>query len=184
MPLDQSLKNTKQGLPPLKPNSNKSLPPLENVSLNMPLDMNTEKQEEKTQNPEKDIGTLEELLTEHIRTPRFKKFEKQTLENIQKIGALIAPFSLPDSITIVMQAEQRAKEITDYAEVDPKFYAALENFYSASPLIAMITGLGYLGASILSNHGINPIENAIKKRIEKQMNGKTDIPGFYGPLQA
>lgn len=182
MPSETSSKNLKQDSQHLKNNLQHRLPPLENVSLSMPLSMNTNQPEEKTTHPESDTGILEDLVTEHIRTPKFKKFERQTLENIQKIGALLAPFSLMDSITIVTMAEARAKEITDYAEVDPKFFNALNNMYSASPLISMITGLGYLGLALMSNHGINPIENMIKKRLEK--NGKDTIQPLSPNLQA
>lgn len=182
MPSEKYSTTLKPGSKPLNPVSSNKLPPLENLSLKMPLEEN---KSEETKIQEKDTGTsnaFDDLLQEHIRTPKFKKFERQTLENIQKIGGLIAPFSPGDALIIIGMSEERAKEITDYAEVNTQFYNALNNIYSASPLVAMITGLGYLGMALLSNHGINPIENMLKKRLDK--NGKGGIPEFPKPLQA
>ena len=182
MPSEKSSINLKQGLQPLKKSSNLSLPPLENLSLNMPIDTSTLKEEnQKTSDQEKGISTSSDLEIEKPpRSAKFKRLEKQYTQQVQQIAVLVAPFSLKDAGSIAEQASVLADATISFSEVNKPFCEALENVLNATPLIAMISAYAGLFSAILSNHGINPIENMLKKQAEK--NGNAGLPGFFAPV--
>jgi|SRR5712664_1811768 len=177
MSLDRKSTSLKPGLQALKKDLMPKLPPLENVSLNMPMDTNTKQSSEETPRQESDTSILDQLVVEHIRTPKFKKFEKQCNQQIQEAGALISLFSPVDGFTTVQQSDVLADKITGYAEVNAKFYNAINNLLNASPLIQLVGAVVGFAGALASNHGVNPIENAMKKRMEK-MNANGFVPGM------
>lgn len=184
MPSVKSLPSLKPGLAPLNRGSNPSLPPLENVSLNMPIDMSTLSEKTETSHPEKDTSTSSELEVEKpVRAAKFKKLEKQYADQMKKIAVLVFPFSPEDGKSLLENADILADTTIGYAEVNKDFCSALESLLNATPLIAMISAYASVVSAILSNHGINPVENMMKARMEK-MNGKASLPGFSSPLQA
>lgn len=174
----QKLKPGLKPLPGSLPHSGRKLPPLENLSLSMPIDTNTLNEKSETPHLENGTSTSNELEIEKApRSPKFKKLEKQYKEAIDHIAVLLFPFSPLDAKSLLESKDELADTNVSYAEVNKDFCQALETVLNASPLISMIGAYAGVVSAILSNHGINPLENMMKKRLE-QMNGKASLSGL------
>lgn len=184
---DQFLKNTgiKSGnLNKSVKSLNNSLPNLEPLMLNMPLDTSIGKDTQKTQDQGKDTSisekssltdTLDELLEPKERTPKFKKLQRQYEEQVKDLAGLLALVSPLDAMAIVSNLPTLSDTTIGYAEVNKDFCSVLEKVLNASPLVAMISAYSSVVLAILTNHGMNPLANFFMKQVAK--NGNGNVPG-------